>query len=68
MTEASPAICAKISNTCDGSIGPPLANTVVKIVGVDGSLQSSFQNGEICVKGPQVLNFFVIHVKLLVSS
>lgn len=36
------------------SIGKPVANTAIKIVGPDGSILSSYQRGEICVKGPQV--------------
>lgn len=57
----SGAVCAIINGPCNGSSGPPVASTVIKIVGIDGSLQPQYHEGEICVKGPQVFILLCIY-------
>ncbi len=57
LTETSPvATCNPINgNDKVGSIGVPLPSTVVKIVAEDGSEITGDEEGEICIKGPQVM-------------
>jgi long-chain acyl-CoA synthetase len=56
LTETSPvAICCSIDSDFDGSIGLPIPSTDVKIVGDDGNALALGEVGEICIKGPQVM-------------
>lgn len=55
LTETSPCVSMSLSNDAYSSVGSPIANTAVKVIGADGSILSSYQRGEICVKGPQVI-------------
>ena len=56
LTETSPvAICCKIGSEFDGSIGLPVPSTDVMIAGEDGNPLPLNEVGEICIKGPQVM-------------
>ena len=56
LTETSPvAICCKIGSEYDGSIGLPVPSTDVMIAGDDGNALPINEVGEICIKGPQVM-------------
>ena len=56
LTETSPvAICCKMGSDFDGSIGLPVPSTDVMIVGDDGNPLPLNEVGEICIKGPQVM-------------
>ncbi len=59
LTEASP-----VTNSCPnesgrkkyGSIGPPISNTEMKIIDIEsGEMLGRNQNGEVCIRGPQVM-------------
>ena len=56
LTETSPvAICCRIDSDFDGSIGLPVPSTDIAIVGDDGNHLGIGEIGEICIKGPQVM-------------
>ncbi len=56
LTETSPAaIVTKFSEPFTGSIGLPLPSTEVMIVADDGNELAVGEVGEICIKGPQVM-------------
>ncbi|WP_299201124.1 AMP-binding protein [uncultured Amphritea sp.] len=56
LTETSPAVAMNPpQNIRLGTIGPPVAETEVKIVGADGQALGVGEPGELCVKGPQVM-------------
>ncbi len=56
LTETSPvAICCRVDSDFDGSIGLPVPSTDVAIVGDDGNHLGVGEIGEICIKGPQVM-------------
>ncbi len=56
LTETSPvAICCKIDSDFTGSIGLPVPSTDVMIAGEDGNSLPLGEIGEICIKGPQVM-------------
>ena len=56
LTETSPvAICCKIDSDFTGTIGLPVPSTDVSIVGDDGNHLPIGEIGEICIKGPQVM-------------
>jgi long-chain acyl-CoA synthetase len=56
LTETSPvAICCTIDSDFNGSIGLPIPSTDVMIVGDDGNALPLGEIGEICIKGPQVM-------------
>jgi long-chain acyl-CoA synthetase len=56
LTETSPvAICCKLDSDYDGSIGLPVPSTDVMIAGDDGNALPIGEIGEICIKGPQVM-------------
>jgi long-chain acyl-CoA synthetase len=56
LTETSPvAICCRIDGDYTGTIGLPVPSTEVSIVGDDGNHLALGQIGEICIKGPQVM-------------
>lgn len=55
MTESSPAISGRALNCrVYGTVGPPVADTELRIVSEDGVEQPAGQEGLIEVKGPQV--------------
>lgn len=55
LTETSPALTGTPPNCDYSSIGVPVPNTLMKIVGEDGTALGANQRGEICAKGPQVM-------------
>jgi long-chain acyl-CoA synthetase len=56
LTETSPvAICCTIDSDFTGTIGLPVPSTDVMIVGDDGNDLPLGEVGEICIKGPQVM-------------
>jgi long-chain acyl-CoA synthetase len=56
LTETSPvAICCAIESDFTGSIGLPVPSTEVSIIGDDGNHLPIGEVGEICIKGPQVM-------------
>ncbi len=56
LTETSPvAICCTIDSDFTGTIGLPVPSTEFKIVGDDGNDLAVNEIGEICIKGPQVM-------------
>lgn len=56
LTETSPAaIVNKVNSKFTGSIGLPLPSTDVIIAGEDGNPLPIGEIGEICIKGPQVM-------------
>ena len=58
LTETSPVACCNPidGNDKEGSIGVPLPSTDVKIIDEDGNnIITGDQEGEICIKGPQVM-------------
>ncbi len=56
LTETSPvAICCKIDSDFTGTIGLPVPSTDVMIAGDDGNALPLGEIGEICIKGPQVM-------------
>ena len=56
LTETSPvAICCEIESDFTGTIGLPVPSTEVSIVGDDGNHLPIGEVGEICIKGPQVM-------------
>ena len=62
LTETSPIThAARTGNgTKAGSIGPPVPNTEVKVVDVEtGAALGPGEDGEICVRGPQVMKGYL---------
>jgi len=56
LTETSPAaVCNTIDSEFTGSIGLPIPSTEAMIVGDDGNALPVGEVGEICIKGPQVM-------------
>ena len=56
LTETSPvAICCRVGDDYTGTIGLPVPSTDVMIAGDDGNALPLNEIGEICVKGPQVM-------------
>lgn len=56
LTETSPAaVVNKVGSKFTGTIGLPLPSTEVMIVGDDGNPLPTGEIGEICIKGPQVM-------------
>ncbi|WP_426191462.1 AMP-binding protein [Massilia sp. DWR3-1-1] len=57
LTETSPIVCANVLNVdhFTGSIGLPLPSTEVAIMDEDGRMLAPGERGEICVRGPQVM-------------
>lgn len=57
LTEASPVVtCNPVDgNDVAGSIGLPLPSTDIKIIDTDGQEVGFGEEGELCVKGPQVM-------------
>ena len=56
LTETSPvAICCRVGDDFTGTIGLPVPSTEVMIAGDDGNALAIGEIGEICIKGPQVM-------------
>lgn len=56
LTEASPAVCINVfDNPFDGFVGPPLPETQVKLIDEHGRKIALGESGELCIKGPQVM-------------
>ncbi len=56
LTETSPsAVCNTVGSTFTGTVGLPLPSTEVMIAGEDGNPLAIGEVGEICIKGPQVM-------------
>ena len=56
LTETSPAaIVCRIDEEFTGTIGLPIPSTEVMITGDDGNALPTGEVGEICIKGPQVM-------------
>lgn len=57
LTETSPAVCVNPVDLTDyrGSIGLPIPSTEVSIRSEDGAEVALGENGELCVRGPQVM-------------
>lgn len=56
LTETSPvAICCTVDSEFTGTIGLPVPSTDIMIAGDDGNPLPSGEIGEICIKGPQVM-------------
>lgn len=57
LTEASPVVTCNptTGNDVAGSIGIPIPSTEVKIIDENGNALGFNQEGELCVKGPQVM-------------
>ncbi|BBB29083.1 long-chain acyl-CoA synthetase [Neptunomonas japonica JAMM 1380] len=56
LTEASPVVSANSPRSvASGTVGKPLRDTQVKILGEEGDVLSYGETGELWVKGPQVM-------------
>lgn len=57
LTEASPIVCCNPVGGGDvvGTIGLPVPSTIVKLLDDDGNEVKEGEPGELCVKGPQVM-------------
>ena len=57
LTETSPAVCMNPLNleSFNGSIGLPISSTLVAVFNDQGEAVGVGEEGEICVKGPQVM-------------
>lgn len=57
LTEASPVVCCNPIDDTDqvGTIGLPLPDTDIKFIDDDGNEVALGQPGEVCVRGPQVM-------------
>ena len=57
LTETSPAVCINPLNLKDynGSIGLPISSTYCQLIDADGQVVPIGEAGELCVKGPQVM-------------
>jgi long-chain acyl-CoA synthetase len=63
LTEASPVVSAMpvVMSNHNGSIGYPLPSTEIKITDDDGSAVAEGEVGELCVRGPQVMQGYWRH-------
>lgn len=56
LTETSPVVSANTPEHCQlGTIGLPLPETECKVVDADGNDLSNGEEGELCIRGPQVM-------------
>ncbi|MCY4321721.1 MAG: AMP-binding protein [Bdellovibrionaceae bacterium] len=56
LTEASPVVCVgRLDKPVEGSVGYPLPSTEIRVVDEEGKSLGSNQEGELEVKGPQVM-------------
>ncbi|MEH6577281.1 MAG: AMP-binding protein [Amphritea sp.] len=69
LTETSPAVAMNPPDDIRvGTIGLPVAETEVKIIGTQGQALAEGERGELCVKGPQVMLGYWQHDKATASS
>lgn len=63
LTETSPAICINPMNfsTYNGSVGYPLPSTLISLRDAEGNEVPLGEAGELCVKGPQVMQGYWQH-------
>lgn len=55
LTETSPVVCGnKVDDIRPGTVGIPLNETEIKLVGDNGCVVPDGEAGELCVRGPQV--------------
>jgi len=61
LTETSPAVCINPANGhhIKASLGLPLPSTIVRIIDEQGNHLPTGQTGEICIKGPQVMQGYL---------
>jgi len=57
LTETSPAACINPMDLQDynGAIGLPISSTACKVIDEEGTDQAVGETGELCIKGPQVM-------------
>jgi long-chain acyl-CoA synthetase len=56
LTETSPVVSANIPEDCQlGTIGKPVPGTECKVINDSGAELSNGEEGELCVRGPQVM-------------
>ncbi|MFL0802893.1 MAG: AMP-binding protein [Agarilytica sp.] len=56
LTETSPVVCGnRINNINPGTIGEALIDTEVRLIDDDGNVVADGEVGELCVRGPQVM-------------
>jgi len=57
LTECSPIVCANGAGEAArlGTVGLPVANTMIKLIDDNGEEVTLGERGELCVKGPQVM-------------
>lgn len=59
LTETSPVICGnKIGSIRLGTVGPPMIDTEIRLLGDDGEVVAEGEAGELCVRGPQVMKAY----------
>ncbi len=59
LTETSPVICGnKIGNIRLGTVGHPMIDTEIRLLGEDGNEVPEGEAGELCVRGPQVMKAY----------
>jgi long-chain acyl-CoA synthetase len=58
LTETSPAACMNPLDLVDfnGAIGLPISSTACKVIDEDGQSVAVGETGELCIKGPQVMD------------
>ena len=62
LTETSPVVCCNsLENPKNGFIGFPLPSTEIRIVNEEGEEQGLDQEGELEVRGPQVMKGYLNH-------
>lgn len=61
LSETSPLGCiAPDGKVKPGSIGPPVASTLIKIIDPEGNSLGPEEEGELCIKGPQVMMGYLV--------
>lgn len=61
MSETSPVGCyPKDSMENSGSIGPPVASSFLKVIDSEGNSLGPDEDGELCLKGPQVMMGYLV--------
>lgn len=56
LTETSPVVCGnKVDDIRPGTVGVPLNETEIKLIDDDGCVVPDGEDGELCVRGPQLM-------------